>query len=70
LPHSSAILRLLSSKTTGRKMNSILSMILRRLVNLGMSRVPVKAGAMTPEQKEAHKRVRQAMKATRRMHRI
>lgn len=51
-------------------MNRIVSMILRRLINTGMTRVTATSGAMTKEQKDAQKRVRQAMKATRRMNRI
>jgi hypothetical protein len=51
-------------------MNRIVTMILRQLINSGMTRATAASGALTKEQKEAQKRVRQAMKATRRMNRI
>ena len=51
-------------------MTRIVNMILRRLVKAGTKQLGSDQTPMTAEQREAQKRVRKAMKATQRMHRI
>ncbi len=51
-------------------MNRLLNLVMRQLLRVGMQTMNANGTPLTPEQREAQKRVNKAIKASRRINRI